>query len=205
MKGALVLLSYFSDIMEDQILKKVYQYPGLTGKDLKLIIDAHDTIEFAKGDFVLKEGQIASNYMITERGLMRSFVYDYNGDDITTSFFREYEIVIEVSSLFQRMPTKEYIQTLTDCTCYKIDFDKFQELFHTIENFREWGRGWLSNSLFEFKQRSVSIIKESATDRYLSLLKEKPQIVQHAPMKHIASFLGVTDTSLSRIRKSINL
>ncbi len=191
--------------MKEQILRQVYQHPALSDSDLKKIIEAHEEISYKKGDFILKEGQTANNYMILQKGLMRSFVYDYNGDDITTNFFIENEIIIEVSSLFQRIPTKEYIQTLTDCTCYKIDFDKFQAFFHSIENFREWGRAWLSNSLFEFKQRSISIIKDSATDRYLALIKEKPQIIQHAPLKNIASFLGVTDTSLSRIRKSINL
>ncbi len=190
--------------MKEQILRQVYQHPALSDSNLKKIFEAHEKVELNKGDFIIKEGQTANNYMVIEKGLMRSFVYDYNGDDITTDFFIENEIVIEVSSLFQRIPTKEYIQTLTDCTCYKIDFNKFQELFHSIENFREWGRAWLSNSLFEFKQRSVSIIKESATDRYLALIKEKPQIIQQAPLKNIASFLGVTDTSLSRIRKSIN-
>ncbi len=190
--------------MKEQILRQVYQHPGLWNSDLEKIIEAHETITFKKGDFIIKEGQIANNYLILQEGLMRSFVYDYNGNDITTDFFVEHEVVIEVSSLFQRIPTKEYVQTLTDCICYKIDFDKFQELFHSIENFREWGRAWLANSLFYFKQRSVSIIKESATDRYLTLMKEKPQIIQQAPLKNIASFLGVTDTSLSRIRKSIN-
>ncbi len=191
--------------MKEQILKQVYQHPKLSDNDLKKIFDAHYEVQFKKGDFILKERQIADNYMILKNGLMRSFVYDYNGNDITTNFFIEHEVVIEVSSLFQRIPTKEYIQTITDCTCYKIDFDKFQELFHSMENLREWGRAWLSQSLFEFKQRSVSIIKESATDRYLELIKKKPQIIQQAPLKNIASFLGVTDTSLSRIRKSITL
>ncbi len=191
--------------MKEQILRQVYQHPELSDSDLEKIFSIHEKIQLKKGDFILKEGQTANNYMVLEKGIMRSFVYDYNGDDITTNFFIENEIVIEVSSLFQRIPAKEYMQSLTDCSCYKIDFDKFQELFHSIENFREWGRAWLSNSLFEFKQRSVSIIKESATDRYLTLLKRKPQIIQQAPLKNIASFLGVTDSSLSRIRKSINL
>ena len=191
--------------MKEILLSQVYQHAQLSNQELQEIFDAHKKTEYTKGDFIIKEGGIANEYLILQQGLMRSFVYDYNGDDITTNFFTENEIVIEVSSLFQRIPTKEYIQTLTDCTCYKISFDKFQELFHSMENFREWGRAWLSQSLFDFKQRSVSIIKESATERYLKLLQEKPQIIQQAPLKNIASFLGVTDTSLSRIRKTSNL
>ncbi len=107
--------------MKEQILRQVYQHPALSDSDLKKIIEAHEEMSYKKGDFILKEGQTANNYMILQKGLMRSFVYDYNGNDITTDFFVEHEVVIEVSSLFQRIPTKEYIQTLTDCTCYKID------------------------------------------------------------------------------------
>jgi len=189
--------------MKDELLEKVYNHPFIADDDLKKIIDTHEKVEFKKGEIILKEGGIANDYMIIESGLMRSYVYDYDGNDVTTNFFINDEIVIEVSSLFQRIPTKEYIETLTDCTCYKVDFDTFQDLFHEIEYFRDWGRAWLSQSLFDFKQRSVSIIKDSATDRYLHLVKSKPQIIQQAPLKHIASFLGVTDTSLSRIRKNI--
>lgn len=189
--------------MKDELLEKVYNHPFIADDDLKRIIDTHEKVEFKKGEIILKEGGIANDYMIIESGLMRSYVYDYDGNDVTTNFFINDEIVIEVSSLFQRIPTKEYIETLTDCTCYKIDFNTFQDLFHEIEYFRDWGRAWLSQSLFDFKQRSVSIIKDSATDRYLHLVKSKPQIIQQAPLKHIASFLGVTDTSLSRIRKNI--
>ncbi len=154
-----------------------------------------------KGDFLLREGHIANEYFILEQGLIRAFVHNFDGKDITTSFFVKDEIVIDVSSLFQRIPSNENIQALTDCVCWKIEFQVFQELFHSIEGFREWGRAWMAQSLFEFKNRSVSMITDSATDRYLNLLQHKPDVLKYAPLKQIASYLGITDTSLSRIRK----
>ena len=182
-------------------LKYVYQHPLLTEKDLRTIFTAHEKVMFGKGELLLREGQIADEYLIMEHGLMRSFVRDFDGNDITTNFFSENELAIEVSSLFQRKPTQENIQTLTDCSCWKIEYTIFQELFHSIEGFREWGRAWMSSSLFEFKQRSVSMITDSATERYHKLLEDRPLVLQNAPLKHVASFLGITDTSLSRIRK----
>lgn len=77
--------------------------------------------------------------MIMESGLMRSFAYDYKGNDITTDFFCNHEIIIDVLSLFKRIPTSENIQALTDCECWQIDFEIFQELFHSISGFSEWG------------------------------------------------------------------
>ena len=92
---------------------------------------------------------------------------------------------------------------MTNGVAWKIDFNIFQELYHKSAGFSEWGRAWMSNQLFGLKQRNIDMISVTASDRYLKLLKEKPQIIQQASLKHIASFLGVTDTSLSRIRKEV--
>jgi hypothetical protein len=73
----------------------------------------------------------------------------------------------------------------------------------SIEAFREVGRTRLINNYFELKNHSVSVIADPAKDRYLNLLKAKPDIVQNVPLKQIATYLGITDTSLSRIRKEI--
>lgn len=187
--------------MNDKLLEEVYRHPLLSREDFRAIFSSHEKVTYKKGDFVLHEGQVADMYLILESGLMRSFVYNYNGKDITTNFFCASEIIIEVSSLFQRIPTQENIHVLTDCVCWKIDFDAFQKLFHSIEGFSEWGRAWMSKSLFDFKQRSVSMITDSATERYHHLLAEKPSVLRHAPLKYVASYLGITDSSLSRIRK----
>jgi CRP-like cAMP-binding protein len=130
-------------------------------------------------------------------------VYDYNGNEITTGFIGKNELVIDVVSLFNQVPSIEYFQALTDCECYLIDFEDFQKLYHSIKGFNEWGRSWMSASLFELKQRSLTMITDSATDRYRSLSKQHPQLLLQAPLKYIASYLGITDTSLSRIRKEL--
>jgi len=186
---------------ENNALKQVYGHPLLQNGNIEKIIEAHEKITFTKGELVLKEGQVANEYLIIEKGLMRSYVHNYDGNDITTNFFSENEIVIEVSSLFQRIPTQENIEALMDCICWKIGFEHFQNLYHSMEGFSEWGRAWMAQSLFESKQRSISIITDSATERYQKLLQDKPSVLKNAPLKHVASFLGITDTSLSRIRK----
>jgi len=187
--------------MDENLLNRIYNHPGLSPLDLGHICAAHNKVLYTKGEYLLEEGQIANDYLILEKGLIRSFVHDFNGNDITINFSIENEVVIEVSSLFQRIPTQENMQALTDCTCWKIDFDTFQKLYHSITNFNEWGRAWMARSLFASKQRAVSIITESASERYHKLMEEKPTVLQSAPLKYIASYLGITDSSLSRIRK----
>ena len=189
--------------MSNTSLEICYNFPFFFKEELEEIFSAHEKVKFHKGDCILQEGKTANEYYILEKGLARSFVNDFSGNEVTTHFFAENEIIIEVSSLFQRIPTQENIVCITDCECWKLGFESFQELFHKIPNLREWGRAWMSQQLFVYKQRSVEMFTLSATKRYLNLLEQKPQVVRLAPLKQIASYLGITDTSLSRIRKEL--
>ncbi len=185
------------------IFKAVYQHPLLSHTDLEQIEARHTRQTAEKGTVLLKQGRIAEEYYLLESGLIRSYVHDYDGNEITTDFFIENEIVIVPASLFQRIPSQETILTVTDTTLWKISFPDFQQLFHSIPGFTEWGRLWFTQQLFAMKQRSLEMITITATNRYLKLMQEKPQIMQYVPLKQIASYLGITDTSLSRIRKEI--
>jgi len=189
--------------MNIDFFQSIYKHHLINKEELQEIIGVHEKVNFTKGSFFLESGKVANEYYLIEEGLCRAYVHDYNGNEITTDFYSVNDLLIEVSSLFQRIPSKENIIALTDGTAWKIEFNKFQELFHRIESFREWGRAWMSEQLFCYKQRQIEMITKNATERYKSLLVDKPEILQHAPVKHIASYLGITDTSLSRIRKEI--
>ncbi|MET4084126.1 CRP-like cAMP-binding protein [Pedobacter sp. UYP30] len=183
--------------------KNIYNHPAIKKEDFIKIIDLHTEVEFLKNEVVLQEGKTNNEYYLIEKGLFRSYVIDYEGNEITTEFYSSNDILIEVASLFLRTASKESIQALTDCKVWKINFDDFQILYSNIDGFTEWGRTWTSNQLFILKQRSINMHTQSATQRYLNLLQEKPQIFNEAPLKYIASYLRITDTSLSRIRKGI--
>jgi len=189
--------------MKNNFFEKIYKHPAIRQEHYSAIISSHTRIEFSKNEIVLNEGKTSNAYYLIEKGLFRSFVYDFNGNEITTEFFGLEELLIEVSSLFQRIPAKEIQQALTDGIAWKIEFEAFQKLFQEIEGIREWGRNWMSNQLFISKQRAINMLTQSATERYLNLIRERPQIIKQIPLKFIASYLGVTDTSLSRIRKEI--
>lgn len=185
------------------IFETIYYSDALSKQELDTIAKAHERVTFVKGDYLLQKGQVANAYFCVEEGLVRSYVYDYEGQDITTGFTSVGEIAIDVVSLFQHVPALENMQALTDISAWKIEYPIFQQLFLRIPAFSEWGRSWMAQSLFQFKLRSVSMITDSATQRYLTLQQRHPQLLLQAPLKHIASYLGITDTSLSRIRKEV--
>ncbi|HEY4286385.1 MAG TPA: Crp/Fnr family transcriptional regulator [Puia sp.] len=188
---------------DSDLFEITYNHPLLKKEDYREIAKIHTKVEFRQGDLPLKIGKIAREFYVIEKGLFRSFLYDYNGNEITTEFYCPKELLIESLSLFQRVPSKENFQAMTDVTAWEIKYNTFQQLLHEIEGFREWGRAWATNQLFTLKKRSIDVLTLSATDRYLHLLKERPQVIEQSPLKYIASYLGITDTSLSRIRKEI--
>jgi CRP-like cAMP-binding protein len=190
--------------MDPDFFKTVYNHPSLKPTDYELIGEAHTKMSFQQGALLLEIGKIAHEFYLIEKGLFRSFLYAYNGNETTTGFYRSKEILIESFSLFQRIPSKENFQAISDVVVWKIEYEIFQELLIKIDGLREWGRTWATRQLFNLKQHSITVLTMSATDRYLELIHERPQIIKQSPLKHIASYLGVTDTSLSRIRKEIS-
>ena len=185
-------------------LYDIFKRENFSDAELELILNQYQEINFKKGEYLVEEGNTANFYYFIESGFCRSYAINLEGDDITTNFFSEKDIVIDWHSYFLKKPCMESIQAITDCKCWKISFSNFMKLFH-IEAFREIGRSRLINNYFELKIHSVSVITEHAKDRYLNLIREKPELVQNVPLKHLATYLGITDTSLSRIRKEITI
>lgn len=154
-----------------------------------------------RNDYFLKKGRVSDEYLFLDKGFMRAFALDPEGNEVTTHFYSENGVVFEVSSFFNRMPSEENIQALTDCEGWVITFEKLNHLFHSLPYFREFGRQLLVKGFAALKIRMLSMITETAEQRYDRLLQHNSEIFQYAPLKHIATYLGITDTSLSRIRK----
>lgn len=187
---------------DNSFLKNIFTEPSFRPEEIEKVLQQYKRVEFAKNDFLIREGSIGNYYYFLETGFARSFAIDLEGNDITTKFFGSKDIVIDWYSYFLKKTVRENIQAITPCVAWKITFEDFMKLFN-IEAFREIGRTRLVSSFFELKNHTTSMIIDPAKDRYLNLVKEKPAIVQNVPLKQIATYLGITDTSLSRIRKEI--
>jgi len=189
--------------IQDHFLNNVFGKTDMSTEEIETTIARFKQVSFEKNEFLLEEGKTAHYYWFIQSGLVRYYAVDTEGNDITTNFYAVGDIVIDWPSFFLRNQTRENFQALSTCICWQLDFDTFPELFHSIGSFREQGRTTLVGSYFALKRHSISMIADQAKDRYLRLIKEKPQIVQSVSLKHIATYLGITDTSLSRIRKEI--
>ena len=162
-----------------------------------------EPIEFSKDELLLKENKINKDTFILESGYVRSFTFNQNGEEVTTNIFSAPCFVNDFLSFFKQQPTSENYQCLTHCKLWTMSYEKVQTCFHTYPEFREFGRMMLVTNYSNLHDRMLGMIKDTADNRYLKLMENHPDIFQNVPLKIIASFLGITDTSLSRIRREI--
>jgi CRP-like cAMP-binding protein len=188
--------------MPNQNLIQLLRNTGLVSQETaERIAGQFNPIEIPAGHYLLQEGKISNEYVFLESGFMRAYAHDTENNEVTTNFYSSNQLVFEVSSFFNRTRSKENIQALENSKGWYISYEQLNQLFHALPEFREFGRAVLVKGFASLKTRVLSMITETAEERYDALLKSNPEIFQHAPLKHIASYLGITDTSLSRIRK----
>lgn len=193
-----------SQDMNKENLEKYYQSVSpMSSETAKRLTEKSQFIEMAKNEILLKENTISDRSYFLDQGFIRSYTFDSNGEEITTNIFSAPCVVNDFLSFFKKQPSKENFQTLTVCKLWQMSYQDVQVYFHTIPEFREYGRLLLVNNYSLLHERMIGMIKDTAETRYLKLMKTHPDIFQNVPLKIIASYLGITDSSLSRIRKEI--
>lgn len=155
--------------------------------------------ERKKGDFYIKQGQVSSGIFIIEKGLVRAFFHQ-NDKEINSWFGIENVILGSTQPLFLLQPSKENIQFLEDSIIYSISQQHLNELYRIYPEINTIGRLIVEEFCTILEQRIVSLQTLSAAERYEELIKDTPEIIRRVSLGHIASYLGVTIETLSRIR-----
>lgn len=184
-------------------IKSVYESPSVSADGYKTLSSKHSKIEFKKNDILLRSGEISKSYILVASGLLRKYVIDVEGNEVTTSFSSSGDFAMVILSFFHQVPSNENVVAVTDGIGWEVSYADFMSVLNSVKGFGEWGRKWMSNQLFVSEQRSIDILVKTAKERYLEILHDNPELLKQIPLKYLASYLGVTDTSLSRIRKQI--
>lgn len=164
------------------------------------LIKTFEYEEVKKGTLILTPGKRAQYLYFIESGLVRTYFISDKGMDMTTSFFKEHEVVTSADSFFNQSISKIGIEALEDVELMRISFKSLEQL--SIE-FPELDKVKFDFLLFFFNknnERLMSTISLPAIERYKILLEEVPEILNRAPLGHIATFLGISRETLSRIR-----
>lgn len=162
-------------------------------------------IEIPAKTNLLEEGEISKKLFIIEKGCIRVW-FNNNGKDLTTQFFFENQSVASIESFMKKFPSQAAVETIESSVLWwisKNDLDKILEEIKEIPELRDRLIDMLFQRTFDYMKYFVSFIKDSPTQRYLNLIKERPQIIQRVPQHYIASYLGVTTVHLSRIKSKL--
>ena len=159
---------------------------------------------FKKGNFLLKEGQISIDTYFIIEGCIREFT-NIDGEEKTTNFFTEEQWVISINNFSSKTPSETNLVCVEDTTVSIGNEVQAQAMFKNFPRFETISRAIVEAEFAEQKKQLNSYITDSPEERYLKLLKSRPDIFQRVPQYHIASYLGVKPESLSRIRKRITL
>lgn len=156
-------------------------------------------IEVPKKKFILRQGRICYNIYFVQEGLLRCF-YIKNDKEINSWFMKEGDVIVSVVSFFDQTPGYENIQVLEDCVLYYIDYNELQYLYNNYPEFNFVGRALIEKYYKLSEQRLYSLRMQKASEKYQFMISNLPHIIQRVPSKYIASYLGLTEETLSRIR-----
>ncbi|MNP97120.1 Cyclic nucleotide-binding domain protein [compost metagenome] len=158
-------------------------------------------IAFSKGHILLKANKVESNIYFIKKGLVRAYVERDN--EVTFWFGKEGETVISMKSYVEDQPGYETIELLEDCELYELKTENLRKLFNEDVHIANWGRKFAEKELIKTEERLISKQFKNASERYLELMKDHPELLQRVQLGHIASYLGITQVSLSRIRAEL--
>ena len=151
----------------------------------------------------LEHGKVANRLAYLRKGLMRSFIYDDQANEVTTHFFQEGRVVISIKSFNDQVPARESIIALEECQLDVISYESMLELTEAVPVWKQIGREVDQAKYTSMMNRSIQLQTLSASERYRLFMQKHPNILQRTTLGHIASYLGIDIATLSRIRKSI--
>jgi len=175
------------------------KYSTMTHDELDILESVLVPMKFAKGEIILKEGDVCEHIYYVERGLTRQF-YFKNGKELTEHIGVEHTIVMCIESLFKEKPTYLQLEALEPTLIYAMPKHRLEEVALHNVNIQILYRKILEESLIISQVHADMLRFETAQDRYLKLCKLSPQVVLRAPLVYVASYLQMTPETLSRVR-----
>lgn len=186
------LINYFSKISKLSEKEEQYLLEGMLIK------------EFKKGDIIVEEGKRNKDTFFILTGLVREFKL-VDGEEKTTNFYSEEQWIVSLSGMDDSVIASNSLICIEDTWIVVGDETKAIELFQKFPRFESISRKIVEQAFIKQQQLMATYITDKPEQRYLNLLKDRPEIIQRVPQYDIASFIGVKPESLSRLKKKIAL
>jgi len=187
---------------EQVLLDYMSQIAPLSNAEINTIFELISVKSYEKGKILLREGQAGSLCCFVLQGCVRQY-YLIDGEEKTTNFFTEGQPVTTGGSSFDNKPSKSYLVCNEDCVLIVGNVENEQEFFERMPRMEMFNRLGVEMELQKSQEALAEYIITTPEERYLNLMKTRPDLLERVPQYQLASFLGVTPESLSRIRKRI--
>lgn len=186
-----------------ELIEYILQFGNLNKQQIDLITNKVTEIKLRKDEYFSEAGKIPRYVGFVVDGVVRGCYYNNKGEEITRCFIVENNLVVDYVNFEANSASSEYLQASTDCRLMVFSKQDWEELSHTIVGWDNIKNKMVQKCLYQ-KSRKGPVISQDATTRYSEFLKNYPTLTNRVALSHIASYLGVTQQSLSRIRKNIH-
>jgi len=186
--------------MFELLHKKVFEAIAITEEEFEFCKTLFIPKKIRKKQYLLQEGDICAHTAFVEKGMLRTYSIDEKGNEHILQFSPEGWWVSDLYSFLTREPSFFNIEALEDTELLLITKPSWDLLLEKIPAFERYFRILIQNNLIATQRRLMSSISETAEKKYLKLLESQPDCVQRVPQHMIASYLGITRETLSRIR-----
>jgi CRP-like cAMP-binding protein len=189
------------DSIYQAILKNISRHIHLTGEEEKFFTSLLKHRKLRKKQYLQQAGEICRYENFVVKGLLRAYTVDDNGQEHIAMFAMEDWWISDLLSFLTNTPATQHIDALEDSEVLSIEKNDLEKLYVTVPKFDKLFRLLLQNAFVANQQRILGSISQTAEEQYLGFIKKYPTLEQRIPQVQIASFLGITPETISRIRK----
>ncbi|MGJ1197301.1 Crp/Fnr family transcriptional regulator [Sphingobacterium spiritivorum] len=189
-----------SDITISSYLKSFQLF---TASEVDVIASHFKPKSLKKGDYFIREGNYSNEVALVVSGIFRSYYLTDNMDEITYCFRFPEELLAAYSSLIQRTPSLENIQAISNAELVVISAEDIRKLDDLYPGWIRFQKVIAEQQYIELEQRIFQLQRQQAIERYTSLLQNQPDYIRLIPLQYLATYLGITQRHLSRIRREI--
>jgi len=187
--------------MTAQLKDYINNYAAFSGAELDEIVGCFKTEKIKKGEYLFREGDVCTDLVFVQEGCLRLFYLDKDVE-ISVWFAFENSSAIDIYSFISEKPTTYFLQAIEETEILFLPKTELAKLYEIYPKMQEMMRNFWEVAILTLIERFTALQRDTAEQRYLDLMA-KPPYLQKIPQKYLASFIGVTPTSLSRIRKHI--